>query len=164
MPMRQLRILQNLQKLEVRMPCKLTPEKQTIAQYAVLHGNKAAILHFSQELGFGIKESSVNTWKSKYQAEPKCVSATESIDDVSVKGQLDKRRGRPLLLGEKLDPEVKSYIHAVCKAGAVITTAITIAALTAIVRRSDRNILSEDGCPTIPSTNLLFNLYTFERK
>ena len=105
---------------------KLTPKKQ--AQYVVFHGNKAAIHHFPQELGFGIKESSVSAWKSKYQAELKRVSASGNIDDVSVKRLPVKRRGRPLLLGEKLDTEVNSYIQAVREAGGVITTSITIAA------------------------------------
>ena len=132
---------------------KLTPKKQAeIAQYAVLHGNKAAIHHFSQELGFGIKESSVSTWKSKYQAELKRV----------------RRRGRPLLLGEKLDTEVKSYIQAVHEAGGVITTSISIAATTAIVRRSDRNLLSENGGPITLTNNwaksLLYRLNFVKRR
>ena len=148
---------------------KLTPEKQAeIAQYAVLHGNKAAIHHFSQELGFGIKESSVSTWKSKYQAELKRVSASGNVDDVSVKRLPVKRRGRPLLLGEKLDTEVKSYIQAVREAGGVITTSITIAAATAIVRRSDRNLLSENGGPITLTNNwaksLLYRLNFVKRR
>ena len=80
-----------------------------------------------------MKESSVSAWKSKYQAELKRVSASGNIDDVSVKRLPVKRRGRPLLLGEKLDTEVKSYIQAVREAGGVITTSITIAAATASV-------------------------------
>ena len=39
-----------------------------------------------------------------------------------------KKRGRPLLLGTKLDDDVKSYVKAVREAGGVITTSITIAA------------------------------------
>ena len=48
-------------------------------------------------------------------------------------------------LGEKLGNEVKFYIQAVWERGGVITTTITMAAATAIVRRSDRNLLSENG-------------------
>ena len=57
-----------------------------------------------------------------------------------------KKRGRPLLIGEKLDTEVKSYIRAVGECGGVIT-AITIAAATAIVMKEDRNLLAENGGP-----------------
>ena len=48
-----------------------------------------------------------------------------------------KKRGRPLLIGEKLDDEGKSYIRAVRECGGVITISITIAAATAIVRKED---------------------------
>lgn len=48
------------------------------------------------------------------------------------------------MLGEKLDEEVKHYLKAV-REGGVVTTAITMAAATAIVRKSDRNLLSENG-------------------
>ena len=37
-----------------------------IAQYACEHGNKAAMEHFSNLLGFDIKKSSVFTRKMKY--------------------------------------------------------------------------------------------------
>ena len=58
-----------------------------------------------------------------------------------------KKRGRPLLLGEKMDTDVKNYIsaHAVRKGGGVVTAAITMAAATAIVRRHNRNLLEENG-------------------
>ena len=50
---------------------KFTPEDQAaIAKYALWHGNKAAIRHFSKELGKEIKDSSVCMWK-KYSAELK---------------------------------------------------------------------------------------------
>ena len=40
-----------------------------IVQYTSLHGNAAAMCQFSEELGFAIKESSVRSWKTKYQME-----------------------------------------------------------------------------------------------
>ena len=52
-----------------------------------------------------------------------------------------KKRGRPLLIGEKLDDEGKSYIRAVRDCGGVITISITIEAATAIVRRKTRIFL-----------------------
>ena len=63
----------------------------------------------------------------------------------AVKSLPVKKRGRPLLLGTKLDDDVKSYVKAVREAGGVITTSITIAAATAIVRQADRNLLFENG-------------------
>ena len=55
-----------------------------------------------------------------------------------------KKRGRPLLLREKLDSEVKSYIRAVREGGGVVTTSITMAAATAVVQKADRNLLAEN--------------------
>ena len=80
-----------------------------IVQYACEQGNKAAVEHF---LGFDIKKTSASTWKMKYLAEVKRrVKTGESAADV--KRLPVKKRGRPLLTGEKLDGELKAYIRAV---------------------------------------------------
>ena len=108
---------------------KFTPEDQAaIAKYALWHGNKAAIRHFSKELGKEIKDSSVCMWKKKYSAELKRTVSKRDSDEkgeVCVKSLPVKRRGRPLLLGENLDTAVKNYIKAV---GGGINTSITITA------------------------------------
>ena len=57
---------------------------------------------------------------------------------------IENKRQWELLLGEKLNNEVKCYIWAVWKRGEVITTTITMEAATALVR-SDRSFLSEIG-------------------
>lgn len=119
---------------------KMSPEQQAeIAQYAAEHGNDAAVRHFSKLLDVEVKNSSAS-WKCKYlkEVKRKC-KAGESRE---VKSLPMKKRGRPLLLGKKLDDKVKSYIRAVRECGGVITTAITIAAATAIVKSEDRNLLS----------------------
>ena len=126
---------------------KLTPEQQAeIGKYASMHGNAAAIRHFSKELDTDLKEGSVRSWKSKYQAEVN-IKRQLGEADTSVTRLTLKKTGRPLMLGEKLDGVVKHYIRAVREGGGVITTAITMAAATAIVRRADRNLLSENGGP-----------------
>ena len=92
---------------------KLSSEQQaTIAEYAYLHGNAAAVSRFSKELGMAIKESSIRTWKVKYQKELQRKRQAGKMD-LSVKSLPSQKRGRPLLLGEKMDKEVKSYICAV---------------------------------------------------
>ena len=129
---------------------KFTPAQQAeIAKYASLRGNKAAIRHFAKVLGTEIKESSVCTWKSKYLTEIKRkVSLGETTEGGVVVNSLPvKKRGRPLLLGDKLDSDVKSYVLAVREAGGVINTAITMAVATAMVRRSDKHLLCENGGP-----------------
>ena len=116
-----------------------------IAQYACEHGNKAAMERFSTLLGFDIKKSSVSTWKMKYLAEIKRRVKTGEAPEVN---RLPlKKRGRRLLIGEKLDGEVKAYIQAVRNMGGVVTTTITIAVGRAIVNRADRSLLAENGGP-----------------
>ena len=44
-----------------------------------------------------------------------------------------KKKGRPLLLGEKLDQQVKTYLHALRSSGAVVNTAIALARAQGIV-------------------------------
>ena len=79
-----------------------------------------------------------------------------------------KKWGRLLLLGEKLNHEVKCYIRAVRERDGVITTSITMAAAMAIVRSSDRNLLFENGGPISITTNwaksLLFRLNFVKRR
>ena len=62
-----------------------------------------------------------------------------------------KKRWRPLLLGEKLEIEIKHYIQAVHEGSGVIATAITIAAATAIVRKADRDLVEKGGPITVTS-------------
>ena len=40
---------------------------KSIAEYACLHGNKAAIRHFTKSRGKEIKDSTLSTWKRKYK-------------------------------------------------------------------------------------------------
>ena len=131
---------------------KLTPEQQAqIGKYASMHGNAAALRRFSKELDIDLKESSVRTWRSKYMAEVALKVQGEA--DTSVIRLTLKKMGRPLMLGEKLDGEVKHYIKAVREGGGAITTSITMAAATAIVRRADRNLLGDNGGPTDITVN-----------
>ena len=79
-----------------------------------------------------------------------------------------KKRGKPLLLGEKLDSKVKSYIPAVREKGGVVTTSITMAAATAIIRKADRNLLAENGGPITITNNwaksLLYRMNIVKRR
>ena len=99
-----------------------------------------------------LKNAAVRTWKAKYLAEVNAKKRSGEAN-VTVTSLPVKKRGRPLLLGEKLDEDVKQYLRAVREGGGVITTVITMASATAIVRRSDRNLLSENGGPITITSN-----------
>ena len=109
-----------------------------------MYGNEAAVCRFSKELSFAIKESSIHLWKAKYQMEI-LQKRKAGETDLSMKRLPSKKRGWPLLLGEQLDVEVKSYISAVWAGGGVVTSAIVMPAATTIVRRHGRNLLAENG-------------------
>ena len=120
---------------------KVASEQQAkIAQYRSMYGNTAAVCWFSKELSFAIKESSIHSWKEKYQIELQWKHEAGETDHL-MKSLPSKQWGWPPLLGEKLDMEVKSYISAVCVGGGVVTSAIVMAAATAIVRRHGWNLL-----------------------
>ena len=127
----------------------LSEQQAKVAQYTSMHGNVSAARRFSKELGIVVKESSVRVWKAKYLAEIARKQETDETGDISVTKLPSKKRGRPLLLGEKLDTEVKCYIQAVREGGGVVTSTITMAAGTAIVRKHDRTLLKENGGPVV---------------
>uniref|UniRef100_A0A1X7UVR0 HTH CENPB-type domain-containing protein n=1 Tax=Amphimedon queenslandica TaxID=400682 RepID=A0A1X7UVR0_AMPQE len=112
------------------------------------------------------KHSSVSTWKLKYLAQVKHqVKKGETPNVCSLTG---KKRGRPLLLCERLDADVQHYIHAVHDGGGIVTTRITAAAATAIVRKTDRNLLAGNGGPIVITTgwakSLLYRLNFVKRR
>ena len=63
---------------------------------------------------------------------------------------------------------MKCYIIAVWEVGGVITTAIIMAATTAIAQKSDRNLLAENGGPITISSNwaksLLYRINFVKRR
>ena len=90
------------------------------------------------------------------------------MSDLSVKSLPVKKCGRSLLLSEKLETEVKCYINAVWEVGGVITTASIMAATTAIVQKSDRNLLAENRGPITITNNwaksLLYRMNFVKRR
>ena len=90
---------------------KYTPAQQAmIGEYASMHGNLAVVRDFTKKLGVEVKESSVRTWKVKYRAEIERKKRGGDEGELRVEKLPVKKCGRPLLLGEKLDDEVKCYI------------------------------------------------------
>ena len=80
---------------------KFSPEQQAaIGKYVSLHGNQVAIRHFSKQLEFELKVTSVHTCKIKYLAKLNRKHKAGEMDDLTVKLLPVKKHGRPLLLGE----------------------------------------------------------------
>ena len=103
----------------------------------------AATIRFYAKEFPNLKESSVRTWKSTYVSEIK-KRRREGHEDVSVKTLPEKKRGRPFLLGEELEMQVRAYLTTLRENGAVVNTAIAIACAEGIVRSKDSNLLASN--------------------
>lgn len=65
--------------------------------------------------------------------------------DENIESLSHMKRGRPLLLGDRLDTMVQKYLKKVREGGGVVTARVAIAAARAIIRTQDRSQLIEFG-------------------
>ena len=115
---------------------KFSPEqKAQVARYAMESGNKQAIVRYSKQWGVDLKESTVRTWKSKYEEEQRKRKPTEPLP---IKALLNRKQDRPLLLG---DTAVKAYVENIRKLGGVVNTAIVLGGAEAIVANNGRTLV-----------------------
>ena len=104
-----------------------------------------------------LKVTTIQTGKTKYMAELKRVRKAGKAD-ISVTALPVKKLGRPLLLEKQLDAQVQACIKALREDGGIVTSSITMATATAIVRKADRNLLGENGGPINITSNWLKSL------
>ena len=117
---------------------KFSEQKAQVARYAMESGNKQAIWRYSKEWGVDLKESTVRSWKSKYEDEVRKRKPTEPLP---IKALPNRKQGRPLLLGEELDTAVKAYVENIRKLGGVVNTAIVLGGAEAIIANKDRSLV-----------------------
>ena len=130
------------------------PEKVKIARYAIENGNCAAARKFSKhgDSDKTLGESMVRSWVAIYKKElERKRRMGETVPEITVLPQA--KRGRPLLIGEKLDGAVKAYVRSVREADGIVTSSIVAAAATAMVRKDDAKVLAENGRPLSITTN-----------
>ena len=125
---------------------KFSPrERAVIGKYAAESGVLAAKRKFSQKLGKNISENTIRGFKVCYETE---LSRKRSAgEDLSVKVLPPNKRGRPLMLGEKLDFMVQKYILKTRENGGTINTDIVISVAMGILKALDRTRLAEYGGP-----------------
>ena len=108
-------------------------QKARIGKRAAEEGVTASIRYFSKKYSeFSLKETTVRRFKNEYTAEVK-KRIREDAPDKSVMELPSKKRGRPTILKEDCEREIKSYITALRNNGAVVNTAITIASAHGVV-------------------------------
>ena len=135
-------------------------EGAEIAKRAIDHGITDTIHHYASSYPTRkeILVSSVATWKARYlkelkirvresQKENQGENQGENKQEVVITEMPNKKRGRPLLLGKELDNYVITYLKHLRFGGAVVNTAIVMAAGSGMVQYRDSNLLSANGGP-----------------
>ena len=113
-------------------------QRATIGKYATENGNAAAVKKFKGDFDGGLGESTVRAFKKRYLEELKKATKENLPGEVpNVTKIANKRRGRPLLLGD-VDKDVQTYIRALRKAGTPISAPVVLAAAEGIVTAHNR--------------------------
>ena len=123
-----------------------TPEQRaTVGKYAVEHGVVSAKRKFSLKFKIDINESTVRRFKTDYLHERRRKREADEEDEIEYLPI--KKRGRKVLIGQKMDAMVQDYIRKLREKGCVINTAIVTAAAKGILLSQDRTRLQEFGGP-----------------
>jgi len=134
-----------------RGPYRITAdatERAKIGKYASFHGVAATLRHFK---GLGLKDSTVRDWKKLYEKEyrEKCREAkalAKAGEDEAVPEVTElpsKKRGRPPLLGEKLDMYLRRYIIAMRSRGTPVGSSIVVGVARGILLRHSKPTLED---------------------
>ena len=110
--------------------------RANIAKSAINIGNSQAAQKWSKSLGRKINESTVRSIKRQY-LKHKTLHRNDELPH--------KPRGPPLVLGEKMDRMVQSWVRKVRIEGGVINTRIVMAAAQGIMSTVDRKSLAKHG-------------------
>ena len=125
---------------------RLTPsEKAEIGRYASEHGVPRAVKHFSEK---NVKESSIRDWKKLYEKELKVkLKEAEPGESATVAvHSLPSKRGKPPLLGFKLDTLLQERIVAMRTRGTPINSSIVVGTGRALLLKHNKALLDEfDG-------------------
>lgn len=119
-------------------------ERAEIGKYAVQHGILATRTVFSRKLGMKINKSTISCIKTAYEQE-KARKRERDEEDADVPVLPEKKRGRHVLLGERLDEFVRNYVLKVRERGGAVNTTLVLAGAKGIVGSLDRTRLVEYG-------------------
>ena len=119
-------------------------ERAVIGKYATENGISAARRVFSRKLGMKLSNSTVSGMKAAYKHEVARKRERGEEEDEVLKLP-EKKRGRHVLLGERLDKCVQEYVLKVHERGCAVNSALVVAGATGIVQSLDRSRLAEYG-------------------
>ena len=119
---------------------KFSPELRfEIGKRAAEKGVAAMMRFYAKK--FVLKESSVQTWKNAYTQEIR----SRRGEITALKSLPKKKRGRPYLLGEELDKQVRAYVTSLRCNSAVVNTAIVISCAEGMIKNHNSNLLASNG-------------------
>ena len=124
----------------------LTPaQRYEVGRRAAEHGVTATLRYYSVRfLELPLKETSVRRLKNEYRANlNKPGGSSSGVEEI--KELHCKKAGKPLLLGEELDKQVREYVKYLRERSAVVNSAVVMEAAEGIVMSKDANLLAYNG-------------------
>ena len=123
-------------------------QKALIGKRATECGVAATVCYFIKQYP-NLKENTVRDWRDLYKSELK-KRISEQLNQVEVKSITitelpQKKVGHPLLLGDKLNKQVRDYIIFLRDNGSVVNTAIVMGSAVGLVSDEDANLLACNG-------------------
>ena len=123
-------------------------DKARIAQYAARNGISAALRYFKNTGLFpDLKESTVHGWKNAYCTQLLLGLRNREAPVKPINELPEKWRGRPLLLGEVMEEQVKWFLKGIRRSGGIVNLQIVIMTAKRGVTAKGANLLAENGGP-----------------
>ena len=123
----------------------LTPaQKFQIGKRASERGVTNTIGYYKKNFpNLSLKETSVRRFKDSYRELVKKRTRDDTQDELEELPT--KKLGRPLLLGEEIDRQVKEYLKYLREQGSAVNTIVAIATAEGVVRSVGANLLAYNG-------------------
>ncbi len=122
-----------------------SPEvRAVIGKYAAANGLSAASRYFSRKLKHPVSISTVASMKKMYAEELEIRRRKSAGTGTAEITALQKKRGRPLLLGD-IDSRVQTYLKKLRDSGGVINSRIVMSAAKGLVLYYNPSLLKEKG-------------------
>ena len=123
-----------------------TPElRAEIGKVASQIGIKAAAIRFTKRLGKHVNESTVRSIRKAYREALLIRRKSGKAKDGVLSSVHPKKRGKPLLLGKKIDAVVQEYILKLRECGSPVNSAVVQAVAEGVLLAMDRTSLAQYG-------------------
>ena len=130
------KVTSNIRKEQTKKPrgsykSYSTKDRFLIGKHASIHGTISAVRKWKKDYP-QVNESTIREFKKRYEAE---INKERQKKKSSKKVIVNKLRGRPCLLEDKIDPLVQRYVKARRYKGGVFNTTVATATAKALTER-----------------------------